>query len=141
MDDEKASARVVVKNTRGAEPLDIVDDFQRRKLVLNKHWVRPKFLQYNYMYNYRQNYYDDVIDYLDRRARGMPGDIPRPQYWAERVLRTERKTPKSIDEMYNYTNIGLKRDDKKLMYTLSNQIKSYNFHSKRYLNSKYSRIL
>lgn len=40
MDDEKASARVVVKNTRGAEPLDIVDDFQRRKLVLNKHWVR-----------------------------------------------------------------------------------------------------
>lgn len=51
----------------------------------------PKFLQYNYMYNYRQNYYDDVIDYLDRRARGMPGDPPKPQYWAERVLRTERK--------------------------------------------------
>lgn len=141
MDDEKTSARVVVKNTRGAEPLDIVDDFQRRKLVLNKHWVRPKFLQYNYMYNYRQNYYDDVIDYLDRRARGMPGEPPKPQYWAERVLRTERKMPKSIDEMYNYTNIGLKRDEKKLMYTLSNQITSYNFHSKRYLNSKYSRIL
>lgn len=127
MDDEKASARVVVKNTRGAEPLDIVDDFQRRKLVLNKHWVRPKFLQYNYMYNYRQNYYDDVIDYLDRRARGMPGDIPRPQYWAERVLRTERKAPKSVESMYNYTNIGLKRDEKRLMYTLSRRqpLRSY----------------
>lgn len=136
-----ATAKVVVKDTRGADALDLVDDFTRRKLTLNKHWVRPQFLQYRYMYNYRYNYYDDVIDYLDRRARGAPGEIPRPQYWAERVLRTERKEPKDIETMYNYTNIGLKRDEKRLMYTLSNQIKSYNFHSKRYLNSKYARIL
>ncbi|XP_055627094.1 flightin isoform X2 [Toxorhynchites rutilus septentrionalis] len=118
MGDGSASAKVVVKDTKGAEPLDVVDDFHRRKMQLYSHWVRPRFLQYNYMYHYRHNYYDDVIDYLDSRARGMPRDIPRPQYWAERVLRTERKMPKSIDEMYNYTNIGLKRDSRKLMYTL-----------------------
>ncbi|XP_053688393.1 flightin isoform X2 [Sabethes cyaneus] len=130
MDDENASADVIVKDTRGAEPLNIVDEFQRRKLQLYKHWVRPKFLQYNYMYNYRHNYYDDVIDYLDRRARGMPGEIPRPQYWAERVLRTERKTPRSIDDMYNYTNIGLKRNEHKMTHTLSrsSSMKSYNIY-------------
>ncbi|XP_055609775.1 flightin isoform X2 [Uranotaenia lowii] len=122
-----ASAKVLIKNTKGKQPLDVVDDFQRRKMTLYKHWVRPRFLQYSYMYDYRQNYYDDVIDYLDSRSRGIQREIPRPQYWAERVLRTEKKQPKSIEEMYNYTNIGLKRDEKRLMYTLrrSLPLKSY----------------
>lgn len=39
------------------------------------------------MYNYRTNYYDDVIDYLDKKQVGVNRDIPRPQTWAERVLR------------------------------------------------------
>lgn len=51
----------------------------------------PQFLQYNYMYDYRVNYYDDVINYLDRRSRGVATEIPRPQTWAERVLRTQRR--------------------------------------------------
>lgn len=52
---------------------------------------RPRFLQYNYMYDYRLNYYDDVIDYLDKKDRGITSEIPRPQTWAERVLRTVRE--------------------------------------------------
>lgn len=49
---------------------------------------RPKFLPYKYLYMYRKNYYDDVMDYLDKRARGVCREIPRAQTWAERVLRT-----------------------------------------------------
>lgn len=52
---------------------------------------RPRFLQYNYMYDYRLNYYDDVIDYLDKKDRGIKSEIPKPQTWAERVLRTVRE--------------------------------------------------
>lgn len=52
---------------------------------------RPKFSQYRYLDDYRYNYYDDVLDYLDKRSKGISRDIPRPQYWAERVIRTNRK--------------------------------------------------
>lgn len=52
---------------------------------------RPKFLQYRYMYDYRTNYYNDVIEYLDKRAKGVSCEIPRAQTWAERVLRTHTK--------------------------------------------------
>lgn len=52
---------------------------------------RPKFSQYRYLEDYRYNYYDDVLDFLDKRSKGISRDIPRPQYWAERVIRTNRK--------------------------------------------------
>lgn len=52
---------------------------------------RPRFLQYNYMYDYRRNYYNDVIDYLDMRNRGLKPEVPRAQTWAERVLRTHNR--------------------------------------------------
>ncbi|KAK6628779.1 hypothetical protein RUM43_002595 [Polyplax serrata] len=56
--------------------------------VTCSHWVRPRSSYYSYLYDYQRNYYDDVIDYLDRRKRGIYRDIPRPQTWAERALRT-----------------------------------------------------
>lgn len=43
------------------------------------------------MYDYRTNYYNDVIEYLDKRAKGEKAEIPRAQTWAERVLRTHTK--------------------------------------------------
>ncbi|CAH1961230.1 unnamed protein product [Acanthoscelides obtectus] len=61
------------------------------KLILFKHWIRPKFLPYRYLYLYRQNYYDDVMDYLEKRARGMPREIPHAETWPERVIRMNRK--------------------------------------------------
>ncbi|KAI8117674.1 Flightin [Lucilia cuprina] len=51
------------------------DDGYRKPVQLYRHWVRT-------------NYYDDVIDYLDKKQVGVPRDIPRAQTWAERVLRT-----------------------------------------------------
>lgn len=39
------------------------------------------------MYDYRLNYYDDVIDYIDKKDRGLKVEPPKPQTWAERVLR------------------------------------------------------
>lgn len=51
-------------------------------------FFRPKFLQYKYLYDYRQNYYDDVLEVLDSRRKGYRRDIPRAQTWAERVLRS-----------------------------------------------------
>uniref|UniRef100_A0A1B6CB28 Flightin n=1 Tax=Clastoptera arizonana TaxID=38151 RepID=A0A1B6CB28_9HEMI len=53
-----------------------------------RHWIRPTFLNYHYIYDFRHNYYDDVIDYMDRRLRGINRDIPVAQTWAERALRT-----------------------------------------------------
>ncbi|CAG9761503.1 unnamed protein product [Ceutorhynchus assimilis] len=58
------------------------------KLLLFKHWIRPKYLQYKYLYDYRRNYYDDVMEVIESRRKGYKRDIPRPQTWAERVLRT-----------------------------------------------------
>lgn len=43
------------------------------------------------MYDYRYNYYDDVLEYLDKRNKGEQCELPRPQYWAERVIRTQQK--------------------------------------------------
>lgn len=59
--------------------------------IITRNFYRPRFLQYNYMYDYRLNYYDDVIDYLDKKDRGIKSEIPKPQTWAERVLRTVKE--------------------------------------------------
>lgn len=66
----------------------------RIELIFNCDFLRiqrPKFLQYRYMYDYRTNYYNDVIEYLDKRAKGINCEPPRAQTWAERVLRTHTK--------------------------------------------------
>lgn len=60
----------------------------------NGQHFRPKFLQYDYMYDYRHNYYGDVIDYLDKKDRGITAEPPKPQTWAERVLRTVKEWAK-----------------------------------------------
>lgn len=109
------------------------------KTVLNKHWVRPRFLQYNYMYDYRHNYYDDVIDYLDKRDRGVKSEIPKPQTWAERVLRTVNNKPHKCLEAYEAEKNT--KTSSRLKITLTNQINSYNYHSKGYTNRKYASIL
>uniref|UniRef100_A0A1B6MS12 Flightin n=1 Tax=Graphocephala atropunctata TaxID=36148 RepID=A0A1B6MS12_9HEMI len=71
----------------------------RRKLVF-RHWIRPTFLNYHYIYDYRHNYYDDVIDFLDRRQHGLNREIPRAQTWAERALRTYTIKPSSSEFAY-----------------------------------------
>ncbi|XP_076272645.1 flightin isoform X2 [Rhynchophorus ferrugineus] len=58
------------------------------KLLLFKHWIRPRYLQYKYIYDYRRSYYDNVLEAIESRRKGYRTNIPRPQTWAERVLRT-----------------------------------------------------
>ncbi|EDW18716.1 flightin [Drosophila mojavensis] len=119
-----------------APPPPPEDDGYRKPVQLYRHWVRPKFLQYKYMYNYRTNYYDDVIDYLDKKQVGVARDIPRPQTWAERVLRTRDINAGGID---NYSQ-STKRD-KHLIQTLAASIRTYNYHTKAYINQKYASVL
>ncbi|XP_068148850.1 flightin [Drosophila tropicalis] len=119
-----------------APPQPPEDDGYRKPVQLYRHWVRPKFLQYKYMYNYRTNYYDDVIDYLDKKQVGEARDIPRPQTWAERVLRTRNISGSGIDSFAPST-----KRDKQLIQTLAASIRTYNYHTKAYINQKYASVL
>ncbi|XP_014285854.1 uncharacterized protein fln isoform X1 [Halyomorpha halys] len=71
------------------------------KKQLNKHWARPRFLQYDYLYHYMHNYYDDYIEYLDNRMKGYEVERPRPQTWAERALRTYTRNTYPHSVTYN----------------------------------------
>jgi hypothetical protein len=130
MDDQKKGRR----GKKGKE-----EPFQDKRVHLNKHWVRPRFLQYNYMYDYRLNYYDDVIDYLDKKKSGIQAEPPKPQTWAERVLRTMKDKPHASS--YNFDDDRSSKKDPQLKVTITNQINSYNYHSKGYTNRKYASLL
>lgn len=93
---------------------------------------RPKFLQYNYMYDYRHNYYDDVINYLDRRNHGMAVEKPRAQTWAERVLRTYLSKPR-----HGPLNAG---KDTALLRAVSTGSRFHRYHSKSIISRKYSKL-
>ncbi|XP_072764335.1 flightin [Anoplolepis gracilipes] len=99
----------------------------------NHHWVRPLFLNYAYLYDYRKNYYDDVIDYLNQRQKGLFREPPRAQEWAERALRTydqknkDRSFKRSADMKY-ITNMRL-------------TCGHYSYHTRAYYSLKYQKIL
>ncbi|XP_063920532.1 flightin [Zophobas morio] len=105
------------------------------KLLLFKHWIRPKFLQYKYLYDYRHNYYDDIIDYLDKRQRGFRREIPHPQTWAERTLRTYSSQLNKIESFRRLV------DDTKLVTETKISGAFHLYHSKNYINRRYSSIL
>ena len=95
-----------------------------------RYWNRPTRLQYRYLYDYRHNYYDDVIDYLDRKTRGINRDIPRAQTWAERMLRTYNK------DLSSAPNTSRTRDIE-LLSTIRSINSYYQYHSKDYLFRRY----
>ncbi|XP_075159712.1 flightin [Haematobia irritans] len=130
------SAGTVTTEVEVAPPAPAVeDDGYRKPVQLYRHWVRPKFLQYKYMYNYRTNYYDDVIDYLDKRQSGVSREIPRPQTWAERILRSNYSSARGMD-----FESSIKRDHQ-LIQTLAASIRPHNYHTKAYINQKYAKVL
>jgi hypothetical protein len=98
--------------------------------ILFKHWSRPTSLQYNYIYDYRHNYYDDVIDYLDRKTKGLNRDIPRAQTWAERVLRTYTKDTKSAAFQSRHR-------DMELLNSIRASNSFYRLHNRDYLIKRY----
>ncbi|XP_030765812.1 flightin isoform X1 [Sitophilus oryzae] len=105
------------------------------KLLLFKHWIRPKFLPYKYLTDYRYNYYDDVIDYLDKRNKGIFRDIPVAQTWAERALRTYNKKSNQLESFRR------KIADQILIQDTKFSGKFQLHHSKTYINKRYSSIL
>ncbi|CAK1588246.1 unnamed protein product [Parnassius mnemosyne] len=103
-----------------------------RRLVF-KHWTRPKFLQYNYIYDYQRNYYDDVLSYLDRRNKGLPVERPRAQTWGERALRTYlSKDTSYMSRTYN--------KDTTLLHHISTGARFQRYHSKARIARKYSNL-
>ncbi|XP_046411342.1 flightin isoform X1 [Neodiprion fabricii] len=97
------------------------------------HWVRPLFLNYDYLYDYRKNYYDDVIDFMDRRQRGIWRDTPRAQEWSERVLRSYNgKIP---------VRSGKRAADMRVMNLLRPDNRGYySYHTRAYYSMKYQAI-
>ncbi|XP_076764871.1 flightin-like [Xylocopa sonorina] len=99
----------------------------------NRHWVRPIFLNYAYLYDYRKNYYDDVIDYLNQRQKGLYREPPRAQEWAERTLRTYDE--KNLDK-------SVKRSaDLKYIINMRHEPRYYSYHTRAYYSLKYQKIL
>ena len=109
------------------------------KKQLFKHWARPIFLQYEYLYNYRHNYYDDYIDYLDKRARGLDVRPPPPQTWAERALRTKVRDPYPYTSTLRYPRLS--PDTAALLNTPHVSNTWHSVHSKDFYNRKYKSIL
>lgn len=99
----------------------------------NHHWVRPLFLNYAYLYDYRKNYYDDVIDYLNQRQKGLFREPPRAQEWAERMLRTYDE--KNIDKSHK------RSADMKYITNMRLTPRHYSYHTRAYYSLKYQKIL
>lgn len=95
---------------------------------------RPKFLQYNYLYDYRRNYYDDVIDFLDRRNSGSAAEAPRAQTWGERALRTYVSRPHR-----SRADLAL-GEDRRLLAHISAGARFHRYHSKSLISRKYSSL-
>ncbi|XP_054274889.1 flightin-like [Macrosteles quadrilineatus] len=106
----------------------------RRKLVF-RHWIRPTFLNYHYIYDYRHNYYDDVIDYLDRRQHGLTREMPRAQTWAERALRTYTFKPNPNQYVY-YTAF---KKERHYSYKVAHTYRAE--HTEDFFRRKYKSVL
>ncbi|KAL1455948.1 hypothetical protein WDU94_000713 [Cyamophila willieti] len=98
------------------------------------YWARPTFLQYRYNYDYAHNYYDDCIKYLDNKSRGVK-ELPRPQTWAERALRTYTK---GHPDTAAYEKL---KEDQELLTKVKHSAKFYAQHSKEFYNRKYRDVL
>jgi len=77
----------------------------------------------------RKNYYDDVIDYLDSRQKGIFREPPRAQEWAERALRTYDQ--KNIDKSFK------RSADMKYITNMRLTSRHYSYHTRAYYSLKY----
>lgn len=95
---------------------------------------RPYSHQYRYICDYRTNYYNDVISYLDRRNMGLPVEKPKAQTWGERVLRTYlANSPRSYAERTS-------NRDALLLKQVSTGARFHRYHTKSLISRKYSRL-
>jgi hypothetical protein len=97
--------------------------------ILCKYFNRKRNLNYSYLYDYRHSYYDDVIKYLDDRQHGKALDLPRPQTWAERALRTYPDRIRSVRDTTKDTD---------LIQRIRTGNQAYYYHSREYVNRRHS---
>ncbi|XP_018570531.1 flightin isoform X2 [Anoplophora glabripennis] len=121
----------------GELPPDYLDEdyLDPDRLLLFKHWIRPKFLPYKYISEYRRNYYDDIMEVLASRRKGIRRRIPPAQTWAERICRT-RSNP-----VYKVEAFNRHLDDVKLVTKSEISGAFYNYYSKEQFNRRFSRLL
>ncbi|KAG5877477.1 hypothetical protein JTB14_029411 [Gonioctena quinquepunctata] len=96
---------------------------------------KPKFLPYKCLYDYRKNYYDDVIEVIASRRRGLNRDIPRAQTWAERMCRLRS------DPLWKIDRFDRHLEDVKLVTRTEISGGFYNYYSKEQFNRRYSKLL
>ena len=130
---EAAPAEEAKPEAEPPAPENLVMGTEPRKLIF-RHWIRPKFLQYTYLYDYQHNYYDDVINYLDRRNKGLPVEKPRAQTWGERALRTY--LAKSAASFASRSS----NRDSALLRHISSGARFHRYHSKSLISRKYSKL-
>lgn len=85
---------------------------------------------------YRKNYYDDVMDYLDQRARGVQRELPHAQTWGERILRTYTN---KLQSYRIYTKRI--REDLEFVEKTRSSGKIFNYHVKNSFNKQFSPLL
>lgn len=88
---------------------------------------------FRFLKSRRKNYYDDVIDYLNQRQKGIYREPPRAQEWAERALRTYDE--KNIDKSFK------RAADMKYITNMRHTTRYYSYHTRAYYSLKYQKIL
>ncbi|XP_063235963.1 flightin [Bacillus rossius redtenbacheri] len=122
----------------GADPLPDLPTKRHHdpsKPLTYRYWTRPTHLQYKYLHDYRYNYYDDVIDYLDKRTRGLARELPRPQTWAERALRGYVQPTKYYEAPYQRVK------DWELLHQIRAINNYYHYHKYDYITRRYPALL
>lgn len=119
-----------------APPPEAEDEYlDPDKLILFKHWIRPKFLPYKCIYDYRKNYYDDVMEVLESRRRGVKRNIPPAQTWAERLCRQR------TDPLWKLERFDNHLDDIRLVTRSQISGDFYSYYVREHFNKRYSKLL
>lgn len=96
---------------------------------------RPKFLPYRVIYDYRKNYYDDIMEVIASRRRGIKRDIPPAQTWAERMVRMHR------DPIYKLNRFDKRLDDIRFVTKTEVSGSFHTYYNKEQFNRRFSKLL
>jgi len=106
----------------GEEPPPI----ERRKSPYPVFWNRPKAKMYRMNFDYGENYYRSMLNYLDHKSSigGRVGEPPRAECWAERAHKSATmRYPKQDSDISD------------LLHTVRSNINGYDLQHKRYTTS------
>ncbi|KAJ8948758.1 hypothetical protein NQ318_017927 [Aromia moschata] len=95
----------------------------------------PRFLHYKCLYDYRRSYYDDVMEVLSSRRKGIRRNIPPAQTWAERYCRARSDPLRKVEAFNRYL------DDVKLVTKTEISGNFYKHYSKEQFNRRFSPLL